>query len=174
MQPRNSHSSQPPAPGPAGSALTTGHNQHGGTQNQGASTIFRCGGCGATAVFAQRERHYGRLVHRFFDQHEHCSGAVDISAAHSPAPAPPPRTSHVPGSRARRAGRLQPSRRRPAAAALTPASWDSTQAQVHASEGTDSQHHQHCHPPDGRTSPGDCCQIPPSSASSAAAAPATN
>jgi hypothetical protein len=171
MQPRNGHRSQPPAPGPAGSALTTGHNQDGVTQNQGASTIFRCGGCGATAVFVQRERRYGRLVHGFFGQHERCPGAVDISAARPPAPAPPPGTSQAPGSGAQRAGRLQSPRRRPVAAALTPASWDSTLAQVHASEGRDSQHYQHCHPPDGGTGPGYCSQVPPSTASPAAVVP---
>jgi hypothetical protein len=58
------------------------------TQNQGASTIFRCGGCGATAVFAQRDRQYGRLAHRFFDQHERCGGAVGISAAQPAAGTP--------------------------------------------------------------------------------------
>lgn len=58
------------------------------TQNRGASTCFRCGGCGATAVFVQHERQYGRLVHGFFDQHERCGGAVEISAAR-PAQAHP-------------------------------------------------------------------------------------
>ncbi len=88
MQPRNGRRSQPPAPGPAGSALTTGHNRDGVTHNRGASTIFRCGGCGAAAVFVQRERRYGRLVHGFFDQHERCGGAVDISAAQPAAGTP--------------------------------------------------------------------------------------
>lgn len=88
MQPRNGRRSQPPAPGPAGSALTTGRNQGGVTQNRGASTCFRCGGCGATTVFVQHERQYGRLVHGFFDQHERCGGAVEISPARPPQ-APP-------------------------------------------------------------------------------------
>jgi hypothetical protein len=32
-------------------------------------------------VFVQRERRYGRLVQGFFDRHERCGGAVEISAA---------------------------------------------------------------------------------------------
>jgi len=32
-------------------------------------------------VFVQRERRYGQLVQGFFDRHDRCGGAVDISAA---------------------------------------------------------------------------------------------
>ena len=71
---------QPPASAPAGSALTTDQDRAGVTQNQRGSTFFRCGGCGTVAVFVQCERRYGRLVHGFFDQHERCDGAMEISA----------------------------------------------------------------------------------------------
>jgi hypothetical protein len=66
-----------PGPGAAASALTA-------DQHRGGATFFRCGGCGAGAVFMQRERQYGRLVQGFFDRHERCGGAVDISAAQQP------------------------------------------------------------------------------------------
>ena len=72
---------QPPAPAPAASALTTDQDRDGVTQDQRGSTSFRCGGCGTVAVFVQCERRYGRLVHGFFDQHERCDGAVEISSA---------------------------------------------------------------------------------------------
>jgi len=39
-------------------------------------------------VFVQRERRYGRLVQGFFDRHERCGGAVEISAARPPAGTP--------------------------------------------------------------------------------------
>jgi hypothetical protein len=42
---------------------------------------MRCGGCGAAAQFAHGERQYGRLVHDFLDQHEHCGNAIEITAA---------------------------------------------------------------------------------------------
>jgi hypothetical protein len=79
-QPR-SGCGQPPASAPAGGALTTDQDRAGVTHNQAGSTFFRCGGCGTIAVFVQCERRYGRLVQGFFDQHERCGGAVDISAA---------------------------------------------------------------------------------------------
>ena len=42
---------------------------------RGDATCLRCGGCGATATLAPRERHYGQLVHGFVDRHESCGGA---------------------------------------------------------------------------------------------------
>ena len=46
---------------------------------RGDATCLRCGGCGAAATLAPRERHYGQLVHGFVDRHESCSGAVTLS-----------------------------------------------------------------------------------------------
>ena len=46
---------------------------------RGDATCLRCGGCGAAATLAPRERHYGQLVHGFVDQHESCGGAVTLS-----------------------------------------------------------------------------------------------
>jgi hypothetical protein len=45
---------------------------------RGDATCLRCGGCGATANLAPRERHYGQLVHGFVDQHGSCGGAVTL------------------------------------------------------------------------------------------------
>lgn len=55
-------------------------------QNQGRTTSFRCGGCGVTSEFAQREQQYGRLVHSFLDQHGQCGNAVEISAGRQSRP----------------------------------------------------------------------------------------
>jgi hypothetical protein len=77
-RPRDGYRGQAPWPDAAASALTAG-------QNQGGATFFRCGGCGAAAVFVQRERGYGRLVQGFFDRHERCGDAVQISAVRPPA-----------------------------------------------------------------------------------------
>jgi hypothetical protein len=78
VQPRNSHRAHAPRRGAPGSALTA-------HQNSGGATYFRCGGCGTAAVFAQQERRYGRLVRDFFDRHERCGNAVEISAADATA-----------------------------------------------------------------------------------------
>jgi hypothetical protein len=45
---------------------------------RGDATCLRCGGCGASATLAPRERHYGQLVHGFVDRHESCGGAVTL------------------------------------------------------------------------------------------------
>jgi len=45
------------------------------------ATYLRCGGCAASSVFIQSERRYGHMVRDFLDQHDHCGGAVEISAA---------------------------------------------------------------------------------------------
>jgi hypothetical protein len=45
----------------------------------GDGTYFRCGGCGAIAVFAQREPRYGWLVHGFLECHEACGNAVETA-----------------------------------------------------------------------------------------------
>jgi len=45
---------------------------------RGDATCLRCGGCGATAILAPRERHYGQLVYGFVDRHESCGGAVTL------------------------------------------------------------------------------------------------
>jgi hypothetical protein len=63
------------------SALTAGQDRRG-------VTYLRCGGCGATAGYVQREPRYGRLVHGFFDRHGLCGNAVEISAAQHPAGKP--------------------------------------------------------------------------------------
>lgn len=65
-------------------ALTAGQDRVGVNQDRGDATSFRCGGCGAAALFVQRERRYGRLARDFFDQHERCGGAMEISAARPP------------------------------------------------------------------------------------------
>jgi hypothetical protein len=80
-RPRADHHGRAPGPGAAAGAPTAG-------QDRGGATVFRCRGCGAAAVFVQRGRRYGRLVQGFFDQHERCGGAVDISAARPPAVTP--------------------------------------------------------------------------------------
>jgi hypothetical protein len=95
VQPRDGRRCQPPAPGPAGSALTQART--GVIQNRGDATSFRCGGCGAAALFVQCERGYGRLVADFFDRHEWCGGAVEISAAQPPADTLPVALSLAPG-----------------------------------------------------------------------------
>ena len=46
---------------------------------RGDGTCLRCGGCGASATLAARERHYGQLVYGFVDRHESC-GIVMASA----------------------------------------------------------------------------------------------
>jgi hypothetical protein len=71
---RSSHRGHAPGPVARGSAVTAG-------KNPGGATSFRCGGCGAAAIFAQHERQYGRLVHAFFDRHQACGNAVEISPA---------------------------------------------------------------------------------------------
>jgi hypothetical protein len=63
-----------PWPAAAASAPTSAVSDCGG------ATYLRCGGCGATAVFVQRERCYGRLVHGFLDRHGACGNAVEITA----------------------------------------------------------------------------------------------
>ena len=50
---------------------------------RGDATCLRCGGCGAAATLAPRERHYGQLVHGFVDRHESCGGAVTLSRSRS-------------------------------------------------------------------------------------------
>ena len=63
-----------PASGP-----DTAAGQFGGAGAvRGDATCLRCGGCGATAILAPRERHYGQLVHGFVDRHESCGGAVTL------------------------------------------------------------------------------------------------
>jgi hypothetical protein len=44
----------------------------------GDATCLRCGGCGAAATLAPRERHYGQLVYGFVDRHGSCGGAVTL------------------------------------------------------------------------------------------------
>jgi hypothetical protein len=44
------------------------------------ATYLRCGGCGATSVYAQHKPDYGRLVHGFLARHEQCVDAVEITA----------------------------------------------------------------------------------------------
>jgi hypothetical protein len=48
---------------------------------RGDGTCLRCGGCGASATLAARERHYGQLVYGFVDRHESCGGAVTLSGS---------------------------------------------------------------------------------------------
>ena len=48
---------------------------------RGDGTCLRCGGCGASATLAPRERHYGQLVYGFVDRHESCGGAVTLSGS---------------------------------------------------------------------------------------------
>jgi hypothetical protein len=48
---------------------------------RGDGTCLRCGGCGASATLAVRERHYGQLVYGFVDRHESCGGAVTLSGS---------------------------------------------------------------------------------------------
>ena len=63
-----------PASGP-----DTAAGQFGGAGAvRGDATCLRCGGCGATAILAPRERHYGQLVYGFVDRHESCGGAVTL------------------------------------------------------------------------------------------------
>jgi hypothetical protein len=50
-----------------------------------SATYLRCGGCGATSLYAQRKPGYGRLVHGFLGRHEQCVGAVEISAVRHPS-----------------------------------------------------------------------------------------
>jgi hypothetical protein len=64
-----------PRPATGAAALTAPPSPRAGV------TYLRCGGCGASAVYAQSKQGYGRLVHGFLDRHEHCGNAVEISAA---------------------------------------------------------------------------------------------
>lgn len=62
-------------PGAAGAVVRTAL-----PASRANATYLRCGGCGATSVYAQRKPGYGRLVHGFLARHEQCVDAVEITA----------------------------------------------------------------------------------------------
>lgn len=87
-------------PSAAGRQQVAGPADHGAARRQrphvggraGDETYFRCGGCAATAMFAQREPRYGWLVHGFLELHEACGNAVEIAGVRGG----PPGTRPVP------------------------------------------------------------------------------
>jgi hypothetical protein len=68
-------------PGPRQAASAAA--QHPAKRDRDGTTSFRCRGCGTAARFTHNDQRYGRLVHRFLDQHGQCGRAVEIAPGSS-------------------------------------------------------------------------------------------
>ena len=86
---RTTAGQQDPTGIPRASTATPGPRQadsaalHPAERDRDGTTLFHCSGCGTAARFTHSDQRYGRLVHRFLDQHGQCGRAVEIAPGSS-------------------------------------------------------------------------------------------